>query len=411
MVLQLHVWGPAFGLASVDAECLAAITYFAYAVPASAWELVTSSPSAVPTRALPALHETASGTWVSGFTAVTSYLSTTNPAWDLDLAAGLTQLQVADATAYTAFLSSTAAPLLALSLYVSSETWAATTRPAYSGILPFPLTWTEPPAVRRRMCAAAAHLGLSDLNIDDVGDHAGEHEHRGFLKVPERLRPRNKSVRAALAPEQTALFRLEAVARECLGVLADGLGRTRAQQQPRHPGAGGFLFFDGDRLAALDCLAFGYLALMLVPEVPRPWLRDLMRRRYDGLCVFVDSVRDELFGGDVASLPWRTEAPAGSPWRVLRFARGVVEAAVPEDWLLGELSPAHQQGQVHQVVSNRQPSNGGPAVLSALGSSAAVLGLMGSVLLYRHLSPFGSVLYRWEMQRRNLGAAGAFFGI
>lgn len=50
MVLRLHVWGPAFGLASIDAECLATITYLAYAVPTSNWELVATSPSAVPTR-------------------------------------------------------------------------------------------------------------------------------------------------------------------------------------------------------------------------------------------------------------------------------------------------------------------------------------------------------------------------
>lgn len=50
MVLRLHVWGPAFGLASIDAECLATITYLAYAVPTNEWELVATSPSAVPTR-------------------------------------------------------------------------------------------------------------------------------------------------------------------------------------------------------------------------------------------------------------------------------------------------------------------------------------------------------------------------
>src|SRR5687767_14211790 len=34
MVLELHVWGPAFGLPSIDPQCLAAIAYFALAVPA-----------------------------------------------------------------------------------------------------------------------------------------------------------------------------------------------------------------------------------------------------------------------------------------------------------------------------------------------------------------------------------------
>lgn len=64
MVLRLHVWGPALGLPSIDAESLAAITYLAYALPAPGspeqekqrepadkpWVLVATSPSAVPTR-------------------------------------------------------------------------------------------------------------------------------------------------------------------------------------------------------------------------------------------------------------------------------------------------------------------------------------------------------------------------
>lgn len=502
MVLRLHVWGPAFGLASLDADCLATITYFAFAVPASEWELVATSPSAVPTResrmnpslhrsiksmthvsaspscrtsswpsehypppcrglgppplptpfrvsisslslaantnpnptdTLSALYDTQANTWTTGFGPITAYLRTLNPAWDLD--AHLSPSQRGDATAYAAFLASTAAPLIALSLYVSSDNWAATTRPAYSNVLPFPLTWTEPPAVRRRMCDVAAHLGLSDLNIDDSAgagaSASSDTDSRGFLKVPERLRPRNRSVKAALSPEQTALFRLQAVGQECLSVLAD-FKSQQEQQQQQSDGSGDendgmhsssspspFFFFSSssssspgglhDRPTSLDCLAFGYLALMHVPEVPRPWLRDLLRTRYECLCVFVDGVRDRVFGGDVAaSLPWRmaatttatvTDSPSSyEPYRLVRFARGLIHAALPADWLM-----------LTTTSSKKTPKSS--ALLASLGSSAAALGLVGGVLLYRHLSPFGALMYRWELKRRNLGAAGAFFGI
>lgn len=50
MVLELHVWGPAFGLPSLDPECLAAIAYFTQALDRPDWTIVHSSPSAVPTR-------------------------------------------------------------------------------------------------------------------------------------------------------------------------------------------------------------------------------------------------------------------------------------------------------------------------------------------------------------------------
>ncbi|KAJ4290772.1 hypothetical protein N0V88_006521 [Collariella sp. IMI 366227] len=52
MVLQLHVWGPAFGLPSLDAECLAAIAYLAQTTSPTDYQLIQSSPSAVPTRTL-----------------------------------------------------------------------------------------------------------------------------------------------------------------------------------------------------------------------------------------------------------------------------------------------------------------------------------------------------------------------
>lgn len=329
------------------------------------------------------------------------YLSKANPSWDLD--ARLTSAQKADATAYATFLTSTGAPLLALNLYVSSANWADATRPAYSTVLPFPLTWTEPPTIRRRMCDVAAHLGLSDLNIDeqaqDKRQAAAAEDSRGFLKVPERLRRLNRGVKAALSPEHAALFRLEAAGIECLGVIADLKGR-------HDEGRG---FFGAQRPTTLDCLAFGYLSLMLVPEVPRPWLRELMRRRYDCLCVFVDGVRDELFGGDAASLPWGKEKVESQPWRMTRFARGVVEATVPEDWLMGRWQSSSVDDDGKPWAAKK--STNGSFVLAALMNSVAGLSLVGTVLLYCHLSPFGSVFYRWETQRRTIGAAGAFFGM
>lgn len=53
MVLELHVWGPAFSLPSIDAQCLATIAYFSLTVPKDSWVLVASSdPTASPTRTL-----------------------------------------------------------------------------------------------------------------------------------------------------------------------------------------------------------------------------------------------------------------------------------------------------------------------------------------------------------------------
>jgi sorting and assembly machinery component 37 len=47
MVLELHVWGPAFGLPSIDAECLAAIAYLRHCLNDGEWVLVASSDTSV----------------------------------------------------------------------------------------------------------------------------------------------------------------------------------------------------------------------------------------------------------------------------------------------------------------------------------------------------------------------------
>ena len=50
MVLELHIWGPAFGLPSIDAQCLAAVAYLNQALPSGEWVLIASSdPSISPT--------------------------------------------------------------------------------------------------------------------------------------------------------------------------------------------------------------------------------------------------------------------------------------------------------------------------------------------------------------------------
>ncbi len=103
--------------------------------------------------------------------------------------------------------------------------------------------------------------------------------------------------------------------------------------------AGKRYFLSDSQPCALDCLAFGYLAclgafgylaLMLAPDVPRPWLRDTVQRIYgSSLCTFVHDMRAELFQEKELALLWTppdTAAANGRPVLDLagRFAKGVV---------------------------------------------------------------------------------------
>lgn len=50
MVFELHVWGPAFGLPSIDAECIAAIAHFNRVVPQGQWSLVANYDTSISPR-------------------------------------------------------------------------------------------------------------------------------------------------------------------------------------------------------------------------------------------------------------------------------------------------------------------------------------------------------------------------
>jgi sorting and assembly machinery component 37 len=128
MVLELHIWGPAFGLPSIDAECIAAIAYLRHCLNDEEWVLVASSDASVsPTSTLYTLqlqgNETLSilscllaftktdpchldelpalqsGTiWISRFRNIVDYLRKYS-AGEWDLERGLSKQQRADSVA------------------------------------------------------------------------------------------------------------------------------------------------------------------------------------------------------------------------------------------------------------------------------------------------------------------------
>ncbi|KAK3393834.1 Tom37 C-terminal domain-containing protein [Podospora didyma] len=410
MVLELHVWGPAFGLPSIDAECLAAIAYLARTTSRSEYRLVQTSPSAVPTHHLPALHKPSANTWISGFSPIISHLrSFPSPSFHDD-----SPPHHGDSTAYSAFLTAHAAPLIALSLYVSSANYAATTRPAYSAILPFPLPWTEPPAIRASMSLRAAHLGLSSLDTDAAEDASIAEEKAaaaaGWVHIPASLSAqlKSKSVKDALTPEQAARIKLDGLAREVLDVLAEA---------------------DWDRMVlSARCLAYGYLALMAVPDVPRPWLREvLLQGGYPSLCELVGRFRGpEALAAE--KLPWEESAAHSGQSSLVaglnvgaRFAQGLIYdiPGIGEEWRRWwarrrKRSVRRPEDTAGLTQKRRDMSASGADTLLVAGvGMAAVLAVNAGFFLYRSGVPsFGAPVHSWQMVRAGLssfGAAGAMF--
>ncbi|KAK3355649.1 Tom37 C-terminal domain-containing protein [Neurospora tetraspora] len=431
MTLELHVWGPAFGLPSIDAECLATVTYFAQTLSAADYLLVQSSPSAVPSHHLPALYNPSTATWTSGFDPIVSYLSTLQPpSYHHHDVTTLPPRVHADSQAYKALLTSSAAPLLALSLYVSSANYSETTRPAYSTILPFPLPWAEPLAVRAAMAARAAHLGMSSLDTDAemerLEKEEREREAAGWVQIPKALRKavgQNTGVKGQLSPEMKRRIKLEGLAAEVFDVFGeiDFLDEEEGQEEDK----------EGERRIKVSletkCLAFAYLALMLLPEVPRPWLKEVLQRKYAGLCEFVVEYRRKTFPDSGKVLPWadKESDPAVSASDsalsvVARFVRAVVDD-IPtlgrewsRWWALRQRRVAEETSTETQLVARRSVGESERSLLLAgVGLTLLAVNVVGlGIYWYRYRGLLGAPLQTWHRPLVGLGsfgAAGAMF--
>lgn len=299
MVLELHIWGPAFGLPSIDAECIAATAYVHRTLPPQSWILVADHDSSIGSRGeFPTLVN--GPILATGFTAIVSFLKRLNPEkYDLDTQ--LTTQQQSLKTAFIAFLQSTATPLIDLSLYISSENYNTSTASSYTAILPWYLNYTVPPARRTLARSRTAHLGLNSLDVSTADQDEGlglgndfEAAKRsagisadGRAQQPAIFRMgRGKGFQGLLgSPVYAARFRLDTLTNDLLEPLSEILGLKNN-------------LFEGDKPTSVDCLAFGYLALMLYPPVPQSWLKEAIEKRFPLVANYVARMREELIDDD-----------------------------------------------------------------------------------------------------------------
>ncbi|MCJ1251141.1 hypothetical protein MMC30_008372 [Trapelia coarctata] len=371
MVLELHIWGPAFGLPSIDPECLAAVAYFTQAVPLGRWVLVAGQDEgASEIRELPALRD--GSTTVTGFPNIVEHLRIISSGqWDLD--AHLAPMQKADCLAFSTLLTTHAAPLLDLSLYISSQNYTTTTRPAYTCLLSFPATWIIPPKRRSAAKGRSAHLGLSSLDLDSTSPDpqtaaSAPAAAAATEALPASLRnskPNDKkSVSAAIRnPETASRIRLEALTQrvlEPLSALLWSTSETVNQQEEKGP-----FLLSSERPSTLDCLALGYLALFLVPDVPLPFLSRTLKERYPNLADYVRRDVKRCFGGEVKA----EDAMAGRKVK----GKGAMQEQGEED--------SDSEAELHHYTNMHIGSGDVPVVLPwRRGEAASPLSNIGLVL-------------------------------
>ncbi|KAM0260823.1 hypothetical protein ACHAQJ_002590 [Trichoderma viride] len=381
-MLDLHVWGPAFGLPSIDAECLAIITYLHNALPDSSWRLIPSNdPSASPSNLLPALNH--DGNWTSGFQPIVQYLTSAALCNGLDQE--LSPIQRADSVAYSAYLRAHAGPLVDLSLYVSAANWATTTRPAYSSLLSFPLTWTVPTLIRSEAIKRAEHLGLAELDTD-FDPNSGLHLTAGRDALPETFRRHiplmaKKTVHDEMTPEQATAIRLFGLTEDCLTLL-DDLIQGKDEHHPR--------FFADAAVTSLDCLAFGYLALMQKPSVPRAFLRDWLEPKTPRLHRFVDSMLASCIT-ERGDLPWAVPDPDS----VVGFSSRILDSVLRHLPSLGEQYAAEMRHRAEQQKKGLDQR----ALVLIVGAVLTGLATGYGFQTYRAMQPFGASTQSWQPKR------------
>lgn len=298
-----------------------------------------------------------------------------------------------------------------LSLYISSENYNATTSSAYTAILPWYLNYTVPPARRDVARARTAHLGLSSLDVNTVernGTEPGGHSlHSDFeaakrdagIPVEDRQSNilnmgRKKGVGGLLSsPIYAARFKLDALTNELLDPLADLLEKKD-------------YLLEGGKPSSLDCLAFGYLALMFYPPVPQAWLKEALQARFPRIVSYINRMREELLGGDM-NLPWGPATP-----RPLYYTVGVVA----REWTsnLPILSTILQKGVTIQTKPGKLSKKTKSSLLSPLFTNTLLaLATMGTAALaglaiHHRRNPREGNLIFWAMrpQTGGLGEAG-----
>ncbi|KAF2230356.1 hypothetical protein EV356DRAFT_424943, partial [Viridothelium virens] len=318
MILELHVWGPAFGLPSIDPQCLAAIALQRLSFPEDAWVLIPDHDATIgPNNVFPALFD---GTlWHSGFRSIAKYLGK-HSSLDQDL----DEQQKAEGVAYSSLIESSAQPLLDLSLYVSYENYRQTTRPAWSAILPWHANYILPQNIRTTAKERTANLGLSALDIDNDDNRDGKKSTSGNAGPQEEVRqlpaeesikpkslllPRKETIRSMLnQPKYAGRFKLDALMSSLFEPLSSLLASKPYLLTSSHP-------------TALDCLALGYLSIALSAPVAHPWLRQTLTSKHPTLTSYTKRLIALTFGPPIhpTDIPTLNSLPANDATALSSF--------------------------------------------------------------------------------------------
>ncbi|KAF9079968.1 metaxin 1 [Mortierella sp. AD031] len=265
---ELYIYGGAFGLPSIDPQCLALISYLSI-VSHQEYTIVECNDAGIsPTGELPMLHD--GKNWIAGTNRIIAYLSKTGYNANEDLSTE----DLAKSVAYSSLVDESLQDALLFSWFADDDNFLGSTRKAYSDLLPFPTRYIQPIQMRKAA-------------VQRVQKYGGKVESGSLTHA-----------------ENTRIYDL---ARDCYRVLDRKLGENE------------FLF--GLKPTSLDAKAFGYLALQLYPEIPNPRFQMILTSQFPRLVAYCDRCKEEFF----ANLPDTTLPTEASPF----FSNPI---SAPKEW-------------------------------------------------------------------------------
>lgn len=215
---------------------------------------------------------------------------------------------------------------------MSSKNYYGNTSPAYGNLLQWPNQWILPPKLHTAAKTRTEYLGLSSLDLQAMEDQR-QREHSAAVAaghIPRNFiqRPRETVTGLLGRTAQQNHFRIDALTGEFFEPLEAMLGQKKLL-------LGSAL---SDTPTSLDCVALGYLALALIPDLEFPWLRDAMRAKAPRLTAYTERMRLSSFGETPVEIAHaftpESASPSFLPWR----APGRISVASVGSTLLATLA-------------------------------------------------------------------------
>lgn len=236
--IELDIWKGAWGLPSVDLDCLEIMTYAKFSG-APLQTRATNNPFKTPTGKLPVFRH--GKTELLDFEDISFYLKEKK---NFSADFGITPKQQADVSAFSHLLREKLYPALLYTWWIDQKNYIELTRPWYSRALPLPLNYYYPGRFERE---ARKTIETLYENCEDM------------------------------AVIEAAVF---STAENCLSVLSNRLGESE--------------FFFGKHPTSLDATVYAYLAPLLKAPFVVPVLQNHLKS-FPNLVKFVGRVTQRYF--------------------------------------------------------------------------------------------------------------------